>query len=96
MRKIIKAILWGTLILVPAATYGQGQPPIQSPRDAACRAEATRRVLDDSSGLDPYMLGQQIWTQCMNRMTRVKPAPRQVRRAKPIRRAQKKPRRRAR
>ena len=60
MRKMIKAILWGTLILVPAATYAQGQPPIQSSQDAACRQGAKSRVLSDPRGLDPHALGRQI------------------------------------
>ena len=41
MRRIIKAVLWGALILAPSVTYAQGQPPIQSAQDAACRQEAT-------------------------------------------------------
>src|SRR3954447_868781 len=53
-----KAILWGALILVPAVTYAQGQPPIQSAQDAACRQEATRGVLSDSRGLDHYAVAR--------------------------------------
>ena len=87
MRRMVKAVIWGTLILAPAATYAQGQPPIQSPQDAACRQEAQRGVFADTRGLDPYALGRQIWAQCMSRMSRAERAPRQVRRAKHVRRA---------
>ena len=81
MRAMTKAILWGALILVPAVTYAQGQPPIQSAQDAACRQEATRGVVSNSGELDPYALGRQIWAQCMGRMSRVQRVHRQVRRA---------------
>ena len=65
MRKMAQAVLWSALILGPAAAYAQGQPPIQSPQDAACRQVAQRGVLSDSRGLDPYVLGRQIWAQCI-------------------------------
>ena len=87
MARMLKAVLWSALILVPAAAYAQGQPPIQSAQDAACRQEATRGVMSDSRGLDPYALGRQIWAQCMSRTSRVQRATRQVRRAKQVRRA---------
>src|SRR5215207_4691937 len=80
MRAMTKAILWGALILLPASAYAQGQPPIQSAQDAACRQEATRGVMSDPRGLDPYALGRQIWAQCMSRTSRVQRAHRQVRR----------------
>ncbi len=96
MRAMTKAILWGALILVPAAAYAQGQPPIQSPQDAACRQEATRGGMSDPRGLDPYALGRQIWTQCMNRMSRAERPHRQVRRAKHVRRVHRQARRRTR
>ena len=93
---MIKAILWGALILLPASAYAQGQPPIQSAQDAACRQEATRRVMSDARGLDPYALGRQTWTQCMSRMSRAERAHRQVRRAKHVRRIHRQARRRTR
>ena len=81
MRKMTRAVLWGTLILVPAAAYAQGQPPIQSPQDAACRQEAGNRVFSDPNprGLDLYSLGRQIWYECMARAER---SHRRVRRAR--------------
>jgi hypothetical protein len=96
MTRIIKTVLWGALILAPSVTYAQGQPPIQSAQDAACRQEATRRVMSDARGLDPYALGRQIWTQCMSRMSRAERAHRQVRRAKHVRRIHRQARRRTR
>ena len=96
MRKTIKALLWSALILMPAAAHAQGQPPIQSAQDAACRQEATRGVMSDPRGLDPYALGRQIWAQCMGRTSRVQRANRQVRRAKHVRRAYRQARRRTR
>ena len=84
MRKMTKAILWSALILVPAAAYAQGQPPIQSPQDAACRQEARNRVFSDPNprGLDPYALGRRIWFECMSRVER------SYRRARYVRRIQ--------
>ena len=84
MKKMAQAVLWSALILVPAAAYGQGQPPIQSPQDAACRQVAQRGVLSDSRGLDPYVLGRQIWAQCMRSAQR---GHRHVRRVRHRRRA---------
>jgi hypothetical protein len=72
MRKTMKAILWSALIIAPAAAYAQGQPPIQSAQDAACRQEAASRVFSTPNprGLDPYSLGARIWSECMGRAGR--------------------------
>ena len=69
MRKATKAALWGALILVPAVAYAQGQPPIQSAQDAACRQEAANRVFStpNPTGLSLYSIGRQIWFECMRR-----------------------------
>ena len=68
---MIKAFLLSALILVPTAAYAV-RPPIRSPRDMACRQEASKRVASDPSlrGLSRvkrYSRNKQIWLECMKR-----------------------------
>lgn len=74
-------LLSALLMLAPAVALGQGQPPVQSPQDAACRNEAANRVFSvpNPRGLDPYVLGGQIWTQCMRQAGALAPRTRQSR-----------------
>ncbi|KAB1074485.1 hypothetical protein F6X51_08145 [Methylobacterium planeticum] len=53
---------------VPGAS-AQGEPPIQSPQDAACRNEARARVFSapDPQGIGLRAVGRQIYTACMQR-----------------------------
>ena len=73
MSKMLKAALWSTLILVPAAAYAQWEPPIRSHRDTACRLEAGRRVLSEQPnvrGLRQNALRRQFFLECMQRTER--------------------------
>ena len=72
MRKMTKAVLWSALMLAPVAAHAQGQPPIQSPQDAACRQEAANRVFSapNPTGQSLYSIGRQIWFECMSRAGR--------------------------
>jgi hypothetical protein len=62
----------------------RAEPPIRSPEDAACRAEARAKVFSapNPQGLEPEEIGRQIYFACMNRIAQAaaKPAPRSPRR----------------
>ena len=96
MGKMTKAVLWSALMLAPAAAYAQGQPPIQSAQDAACRQEAANRVFSapNPAGESLYSIGRQIWFECMSRAGRSYKRVRHVRRAphKRVRHVQRAPR----
>lgn len=58
-----------TLSAMIAPASAQGQPPIKSAQDAACRDEAQSRVFGapNPRGLSMYDLGAQLYQECMRR-----------------------------
>ncbi|WP_430913458.1 hypothetical protein [Methylobacterium sp. sgz302541] len=57
---------------VSGAALAQGEPPIKSAQDAACRDEARDRVFStpDPQGIGLQAIGRQIYTACMQRAAR--------------------------
>ncbi|HEV7438127.1 MAG TPA: hypothetical protein VGN94_00670 [Methylobacterium sp.] len=72
-RPLAHALLGLGLILACLGTgsgaSAQGEPPIKSPQDAACRNEARARVFStpDPEGLGLRAVGRQIYMACMQR-----------------------------
>lgn len=66
MRSTVLALL---VAAIPTLAFAQGQPPIRSPQDAACRSEAQARVFGTPNprGLSMHDLGAQIYHACMRR-----------------------------
>jgi hypothetical protein len=69
MLHLRTALLAAGIALGFAAPASAQSQPIQSPQDAACREEATRRVFGDPNpgNVDPYVRGRQFWNACMAR-----------------------------
>ena len=65
----IATIALGCALLSASHATAQTQPPVQSRQDEACRQEAADRALSDPRQ-DPYVLGRQIWEECMRRAAR--------------------------
>lgn len=72
MRKFAASL--ALLTSVAGSAAAQGQPPVRSAQDAACREDARARLLStpNPQGLSLYDLGAQIYRQCM---ARAQPAP---------------------
>ncbi|GJE41895.1 hypothetical protein [Methylobacterium soli] len=72
-RSLARALLGLGLILACLGTASgasaQGEPPIKSAQDAACRNEARARVFStpDPQGLGLRAVGRQIYMACMQR-----------------------------
>lgn len=58
-------------LLVTSDGAARAEPPIQSPQDAACRAEAKARVFSapNPRGLGIEELGKGIYFACMDRIS---------------------------
>lgn len=67
-RAMIGACLGMTLAALVAGE-ARAEPPIRGPQDAACRREARARVFSapNPRGLEPELLGRQIYHACMRR-----------------------------
>lgn len=65
------AVLVGVLMLLVGASRALAEPPIRSPEDAACRAEAKAKVFSapNPKGLDIEEVGRGLYYACMNRIT---------------------------
>lgn len=64
MRKILLAIAF---VVVATKSSLAGEPPVQGPEDAACRAQAQSEVFTapNPNRLSLWDLGSQIWHTCM-------------------------------
>lgn len=73
------------LLLALGCTAARADPPIRSAEDAACRLEAKARVFvaPNPNGLEPEVIGRQIYYACMRRLTQ--PAVQPRRRSSPRR-----------
>lgn len=65
------AVLVGVLLLAAGISRAQAEPPIRSPEDAACRAEAKAKVFSapNPKNLDIEEVGRELYYACMNRIT---------------------------
>ena len=75
-------LLLGCLATAPEAA-AQGEPPIKSAQDAACRNEARARVFStpDPQGIGLRAVGRQIYMACMQRANAARRPARRPRRA---------------
>ncbi len=64
------AVLVAVLMAVAGVSQAQAEPPIRSPEDAACRAEAKAKVFSapNPKGLDIEEVGRGLYYACMNRI----------------------------
>ncbi len=69
MARARDALLVGVL-MVAGASQARAEPPIRSPEDAACRAEAKAKVFSapNPKGLDIEEVGRGLYYACMNRI----------------------------
>jgi hypothetical protein len=65
------------LLLMAGSGPAQAEPPIRSPEDAACRAEAKAKVFSapNPEGLEIEEVGRGLYYACMDRITRKPKAP---------------------
>lgn len=81
---ILRAVLaLGLVACMSCEAFAQqGEPPITSPQDAACRNEARDKVFSapDPHGLGLRAIGRQIYMACMKRASGRSSTPRRHRR----------------
>lgn len=69
MARARDALLAGVLMMA-GASQAQAEPPIRSPEDAACRAEAKAKVFSapNPKALDIEEIGRGLYHACMKRI----------------------------
>lgn len=69
---IIRGVGLAALFTVAGFNGARAEPPIQSPEDAACRAEAKAKVFSapNPKGLDIEQVGRGIYSACMKRIAK--------------------------
>ena len=66
------------LLLALGCSAARADPPIRSAEDAACRLEAKARVFatPNPRGLEPEVIGRQVYYACMRRLAQPAMQPR--------------------
>lgn len=69
---IIRSVGFAAAFTVVGLTGARAEPPIQSPEDAACRAEAKAKVFSvpNPKGLEIEQVGRGIYYACMKRIAK--------------------------
>lgn len=88
LRTRIVAIVSLGIVLAAACSPARAEPPIRSPEDAACRAQARSKVFTAPNplGLELEDIGRQIYFACMKISQAIAPPAKSARRARHRRR----------